>query len=65
MCCLLKEVLFLDRKKEMISVHNFATNLKEKEDFVKHFDDLEISSIERRTIKKIEIADFLITATLP
>jgi len=47
---------------EMINVHTFASNLKGREVFVKNLDNLEVGSIQRRTIKMVEIADFSITA---
>ena len=49
-------------KDEMINVHNFASNLKGQEQFMKNLNDLEVGSIQRRSIKMVEIADFSITA---
>jgi len=52
------------QKKEMINVHSLTANLKKEEDFLKHLSDLELGAIHRRRIKKIEIADFIITTKL-
>lgn len=52
------------QKQEMLSVTNFTSNLKKDENFLKDFADMDLGSIQRRTIKKIEIADFLITMGL-
>jgi len=49
---------------EMINVHSFAGNLKKQKKFLEHFEDLELGSIQRRKINKVEIADFVITARL-
>ena len=46
---------------EMISVHNFTSSLKRSEDFMTDFSDLELGSINTRTVDKTDIADFLIT----
>lgn len=51
-------------QKEIISVHNFTAALKKQQDFLKDFDDLELDSVQRRKIKDIEVADFLITIQL-
>jgi len=45
---------------EMISVHRFASNLKEKGSFLDDLKDFELGSLQRRSIKDIEIADFSI-----
>jgi len=49
---------------EMFNVHNLASNLKNEANFLDRLTDLELGSIQRRNIKKIEIADFLITTKL-
>lgn len=46
---------------EIISIHHLTSNLKEDGNFMKHFTDLELGSIQRRKIKNVEIADFVIT----
>lgn len=48
----------------IINVHQFTSNLKVQKEFLEHFDDLELGSIQRRKIKQIEIADFMITAKI-
>lgn len=52
------------QKKEMINVHSFAAALKKNKDFLKHLVEVEVGSINRRRINKMEIADFLITTKL-
>jgi len=49
---------------EIISVHHYTSALKESKDFLDHFTDLELGSIQRRRIKNVEIADFVITIKL-
>ena len=46
---------------EIISIHRLTSNLKANNDFAQHFTDLELGSIQRRKIKTVEIADFVIT----
>jgi Tfp pilus assembly protein PilN len=46
---------------EIISIHHFTTNLKQDASFMEHFMDLELGSIQRRRIKTVEIADFVVT----
>jgi len=46
---------------EIISINRFTSNLKANKDFIEHFTDLELGSIQRRKIKSVEIADFVIT----
>ncbi|MBN1869966.1 MAG: PilN domain-containing protein [Candidatus Omnitrophica bacterium] len=46
---------------EIISIHHFTANLKQDGSFMEHFTDLELGSIQRRKIKNVEIADFVIT----
>lgn len=50
------------QQKEMISVHTLTANLKKEENFLNNITELELGSIQRRNIGKVEIADFLITA---
>ncbi len=52
------------QKKEMINVHRLTANLKKEENFLNYLSDLELDAIQRRRIKKIEIADFIITTKL-
>jgi len=52
------------QKEEMINVHDFTSRLKKSEKFLKHLKSLELGSIQRRSIKAVEIADFLITVKL-
>ena len=49
---------------EMISVGTFAANLKSQESFMESMDNLDVSSIQKRQIKSVEISDFLITVKL-
>ena len=46
---------------EIISINRFASSLKADAPFMEHFTDLELGSIQRRKIKNVEIADFVIT----
>jgi|SRR3989338_4349703 len=48
----------------MINVHKFTSNLKGQGKFLEHFAELELGSIQRRRIKHMDIADFIITARL-
>jgi len=52
------------RHDEMISVGNFSSNLKKEKDFMKGLDDIEVSSIQRRMVNSIEVADFVISVKL-
>jgi len=52
------------QKDEMINVHEFASHLKQDEKYLNHFPGLEVGSIQRRTIKDLELADFTITSKL-
>ena len=52
------------QKREMINVHSFVANLKKEEGFLDDLKDIELGSIQMRKIKKIDIADFLITIRL-
>ncbi|MFA5060375.1 MAG: PilN domain-containing protein [Candidatus Omnitrophota bacterium] len=49
---------------EMISVGNFASNLKNQKTFMNGLKNVEVGSIQRRKVQSIEIADFLITVKL-
>jgi Tfp pilus assembly protein PilN len=46
---------------EIISIHHLTSNLKGEGAFLEHFTDLELGSIQRRKIKNVEIADFVLT----
>lgn len=48
----------------MINVHQFTSTLKSQREFLEHFNDLELGSIQRRKIKQLDIADFMITVRL-
>ena len=49
---------------EVILVNKFASAIKNNVDFSSDFQDLEVSSIKRRQIKNIEVADFVLVALL-
>jgi len=49
---------------EMINVHTLTSNLKESNLFFDHLGDLELGSIQRKKIEKVEIADFVLTAQM-
>ncbi len=46
---------------EIITIHRLTSNLKEDDHFLEYFSDLELGSIQRRKIKNVEIADFVVT----
>ena len=48
----------------MINVHQFTSTLKSQREFLEHFNDLELGSIQRRKVKQMDIADFMITVKL-
>lgn len=48
----------------MINVHQFTSTLKSQREFLEHFNDLELGSIQRRKIKQMDIADFMITVRI-
>jgi len=48
----------------MINVHQFTSTLKSQREFLEHFSDLELGSIQRRKIRQMDIADFMITVRL-
>jgi len=52
------------QRKEMLNVHEFIADLNKDKDFMEHFSDFELASIQRRKVQKTEIADFTITAKL-
>ncbi len=64
------EVLFIDgsaisrQNEEMLNAQSLVSSLKKNEEFLKHFKDLEIGSIQRRSVNNVGIADFLITVKL-
>ena len=49
---------------EMGTVLNFTSELKNHASFLENLKDLEVGSIYRRNIKKVEVADFIITINL-
>ncbi len=51
-------------KDEITNVHTFASNLKNQPTFMDRLDDLEVGSIQRRTVKTVEIVDFSITTKI-
>ena len=51
-------------KKEIINVHSFTATLKDDQEFMSDFEELDLGSIQRRRIQKIEVADFLITTKI-
>lgn len=46
---------------EIITIHRLTSSLKEDDHFLEYFTNLELGSIQRRKIKNVEIADFVIT----
>ena len=49
---------------EIVSVSRLIAKLKDDAAFMENFTDLELGSIQRRRIKNVEIADFVITMKL-
>ena len=49
------------RGEEMISVGKLVSNLKKDKDFYPDIKNLELTSLQRRNIKSVEVVDFLIT----
>ena len=49
---------------EIINVHRLTVGLKENTEFMQDFAEIELGSIQRRKIKNVEIADFVITMRL-
>ena len=62
-----EEILFIEGSAiskeitEIISIHHLTSNLKADDHFLEYFTDFELGSIQRRKIKNVEIADFVIT----
>jgi len=52
------------RGEEMMMVGKFTTVLKNDTSFVKNFKNIELTSIKRKMIKVVEVADFVITCSL-
>ncbi|MBM3247950.1 MAG: PilN domain-containing protein [Candidatus Omnitrophica bacterium] len=52
------------RGEEVILVNKFASALKNSANFYSDFKDVEVGSIKRRQIKNIEVADFVLLATV-
>ncbi|HNV24007.1 MAG TPA: PilN domain-containing protein [Candidatus Omnitrophota bacterium] len=47
---------------KVTNIHHFLSNLKNDTIFNNHFLNLELSSVQRRMVRNIEVADFVITA---
>lgn len=64
------QVLFIEgsaisrQRDGMINVHEFTSNLKQSEGFLDGLEELELGSVQRRKINKVEITDFLISARI-
>lgn len=52
------------KAEEMKSINAFLESLKKETDFVADFQDLALKSIQRRSIKLIEVVDFIIAGIL-
>ncbi|MEW6009165.1 MAG: hypothetical protein AB1629_05995 [Candidatus Omnitrophota bacterium] len=52
------------KAEEMKSINEFLASLKEETDFVVDFGELALKSIQRRSIKTIEVVDFIIAGLL-
>lgn len=52
------------RGEEMVMVGKFTSSLKNDSAFTSDFKDIELTSINRKLIQSVEVADFVITATL-
>ena len=52
------------RNDQMMNIHDFASILKKDSHFPEHFTGIELGSIQRRNINKIEVADFVIETKL-
>ena len=65
-----KDVLLIEgssisaHHEEMINVHKFLAALQKQKSFLKNVSELEISSIQRRKIVSVDVADFMLTARL-
>lgn len=51
-------------KEEVSLIRNFVDELKNKPDFIKSFNSLELSSIQKEVIGGYEVADFILTGVL-
>lgn len=49
---------------EIVNVNRLTSNLNASAEFLEYFTDFELGSIQRRKIKNVEIADFVITMKL-
>lgn len=64
------EMLFIEgsaiskNQDELINVHKYTSNLKRQKKFMADLTELELGSIQRRTERGIDVADFLITTKL-
>ncbi|MCA9393381.1 MAG: PilN domain-containing protein [Candidatus Omnitrophica bacterium] len=64
------EMLFIEgsaiskSQDELINVHKFTSNLKRQSAFMHELTELELGSIQRRSERGIDVADFLITTKL-
>lgn len=67
---LTNEMLFIEgsaiskNQDELINVHKFTSNLRRQSKFMGDLTELELGSIQRRTERGIDVADFLITTKL-
>ena len=55
---------FSREHKEMINVHNLTLAVKNSEEFLNYFSEIELGSMRRRKAGKVEIADFILTTHL-
>ena len=55
---------FSKDNKEMVNIHNFTLAVKNNEDFLKGFSELDLGSIRRRKVGKMELVDFVLSAHL-
>jgi hypothetical protein len=49
---------------EIVSVSRLISSLKDNVEFMENFTEIELGSVQRRSIKNVEIADFVITMKL-
>jgi hypothetical protein len=49
------------QKNELLNAHSLVSNLKADKEFLRHFAEVEMGSVQRRMLGKNKIADFLIT----
>lgn len=52
------------KKEEMVLINKFMNNLKNDASFSKDFSNLELSSIQRRTVSNYDIVDFILVGSL-